>query len=198
MKKWLTWIAVLLLAGCGGPADNVKEVDVSGTRLVMMSSGFIDEAGKGDDPEVSQLNPWIEIDRKTEVAGYMGVTLKRVVGDAEIFRTHAPRYLEVRANDELRITVGSAVVVLQAMDVSKRWHKNKQDAGGYKTTTYFEEVRYQGSASDMELLAKGPITRISASGKKGGTSWPRQERKILPDYQTKFTEFYKKQIAPAF
>lgn len=199
MKKWLTGIAIVLLAGCGGPASTVKESDgtTAGTRLVMMTGGYIDEAGKGENPDISQLNPWIEIDRKTDIAGYMGLSLKRVVGDAEIFRTHAPRYLEVRVNDELRITVGTATVVLHALEPSKRWHKNKQDAGGYRTTTYFEEVRYQGSASDMELLAKGPITYIAASGNKGGTYWPRQDRKILPGYQGQFSTFYKEQIAPA-
>lgn len=199
MKKALTWIAILLLAGCGGPATTVKETEgaTAGSRLVMMSGGFIDEEGQGDAPEVSQLNPWIEIDRKSGIAGYMGVTLTRVVADPEIFRTHAPRYLEVGTNDELRISVGSSTVVLHAMGVSKRWHLNRQDVGGYRTTTYFEEVRYSGSTSDMELLAKGPITRISASGSKGGTYWPRPDRTILPGYQSQFSTFYKEQIAPA-
>lgn len=197
MKKWLTGIAILLLAGCGGPAGNIKESEgTAGSRLVTMTGGYIDEAGKGENPEVSMLNPWIEIDRKSGIAGYMGLSLTRVVGDPEIFRTHTPRYLEVGANDELRVTVGTATVVLHALEPSKRWHKNKQDAGGFKTTTYFEEVRYQGSASDMELLAKGPITRISASGPKGGITWPRQDRKILPEYQGQVATFYKEQIAP--
>lgn len=198
MKKCLTGIAILLLAGCGGPSSTVKESETAaGTRLVMMAGGYVDEVGKGENPEITQLNPWIEIDRKSGIAGYMGLSLKRVVSDPEIFRTHAPRYLEVGVNNELRITVGTATVVLHAMEPSKRWHKNKQDAGGYKTTTYFEEVRYQGSASDMELLAKGPITYISASGNKGGTYWPRQDRKLLPGYQGQFSAFYKEQIAPA-
>lgn len=198
MKKWLTGIAILLLAGCGGQSGSIKESETAtGTRLLMMTGGYVDEAGKGENPDITQLNPWIEIDRKTGIAGYMGVALKRVVGDPEIFRTRTPRYLGIEAGDELRITVGEAVVVLQAVEVGKRWHKNKEDTGGFRTTTYFEEVRFAGSASDMELLAKGPITRISASGKKGGTVWPRQDRKILSDYQSKFKSFHKEQIVPA-
>lgn len=199
MKKWLAAMAVLFLAGCGGPAENVKDLDGStpGTRLVKMSGGFIDEAGRGENPEVSQLNAWVEIDRKSGIAGYMGVTLYRVVSDPEIFRDHAPRYLGVAANDELRIRVGSGTVVLHAMEEGKRWHKNKVDVGGFRTTTYFEEVRYQASAADLELLAKGPIIGISASGKKGGTAWPRRDRKLLPEYQTHISEFYRSQIVPA-
>lgn len=199
MKKWLTGIAILLLAGCGGPAGNIKESDgaSAGTRMVMMTGGYIDEAGKGENPDLSQLNPWIEIDRQSGIAGYMGLSLKRVVGDPEIFRTHAPRYLGVEVGDELRVTVGATTVVMQAVEVSKRWHKNQQDAGGFRTTTYFEEARFQAGASDMELLAKGPITRISVSGKKGGTVWPRQDRKLLPGYQSQVSAFYKEQIAPA-
>lgn len=204
MNKWVIGFAVLLLAGCGGPAVkqdmNVQESEGStpGFRSLTMSAGWIDEAGRGEKPEISQLNPWVEIDRKSGMAGLMGVTLQRVVGDPEIFRTHAPRYLAVGVNDELHITVGDSVVVLRAMEESKRWHKNRQDSGGFRTTTYFEEARYQASAEDMELLAKGPISRISASGKKGGTYWPRQDRKLLPDYQGKFAEFHKTQIAPAY
>lgn len=202
MKKWLTLSALLLLAGCGGPAVvkmAVQESDGStpGTRLVAMPDSFIDEAGRGEDPEVSRLTPWVEIDHASGMTGLMGLTLKRVVGDAEIFRTHTPRYLEVAPNNELRIKVADSVVVLRAMEGGKRWHVNKQDPGGFRTTTYFEEVRYQASADDMELLAKGPITHISASGKKGGASWPRQDRKLLPNYQPRLSEFHKTQIAPA-
>lgn len=201
MKKWITWLAVLLLAGCAnGPTKVAVKESVGSTansRLVMMATGFIDETRRGENPEISQLNPWIEFDRKSGVAGYMGVTLQRVVGDPEIFRTHAPRYIEAGVNDELQITAAGRTVVLRAMQESKRWHKNKQDAAGFRNTTYFEEVRYRASAAQMELLAKGPITRISASGKKGGASWPRPERKILPDYQPNFTAFYQQQIAPA-
>ncbi|HEY0720169.1 MAG TPA: hypothetical protein VGE50_02835 [Gammaproteobacteria bacterium] len=200
MKKWMSWFAALLLAGCAnGPSGvTVKESDGSSaaSRLVMMTSGFIDEAGKGEEPEVSQLNPWIEIDRKSGIAGYAGVTLTRIVSDSEIFMTHAPRWLEAGKSHELRITVGGRSVVLHAMEEGTRWHKNRQDSG-FRNTTYFERVRYQASLADMELLAKGPITHISASGKKAGASWPRQERKILPEYQSKFTAFYQQQIAPA-
>ncbi len=200
MNKWLIWLAaVLLLAGCAGtPPVAVKEGEGSTakSRQVMMTAGFIDEAGRGENPEITQLNPWIEIDRQSGIAGYVGVTLTRIVADSEVFLTHAPRWLEVRKGDELRITAGGRTVVLRAMEEGKRWHKNRQDSG-FRNTTYFERVRYQASLAGMEALAKGPITRISASGKKAGASWPRQDRKILPEYQSKFTAFYNEQIAPA-
>jgi len=197
MKKALIGIVILLLAGCGGPAKNVKESEGStaGSRLVMMSDGYIDEAGKGQDAQMSQLNPWVEIDRKSGIAGYMGVTMTRVVADPEIFSTHAPRWLWISQNDEMRINVGNKTVVLTALEEGKRWHKNQEDSAGYRTTTYFETVRFQASASDMEILAAGPITQISVSGQKGGTLWPRQGRTVLKDYQPKFSKFYKENIA---
>jgi len=188
---------VLGLAGCGGQGGiKEKEGMTTGFRLLEMEGGYIDEAAATPDAQITRLTPWVELDRKTGMAGNMGFTLLRVVNDREVLTQHTVRWLTVTPGNEMGITAGGRRVTLHAMGDGKRWHKTKIDSGGYSSTTYFEEVRYEIDAADMSQVASAPITRIEAQGSKGGAAWPRFGKSMLPDYSTKVGAFYREQIAP--
>jgi len=198
MKRFLYVLIVLLLAGCGAPKMAVKESpsSVKGFRLVEMDGGYIDQISNNPEAPLSRMNPWVELDEKSNMAGNMGVTLLRVVSDREIFRTHAVGWLNVERGSELRVTANGKTVTLYAMTDGKRWHHNKTDSAGYSSTTYYEQIRYQGSPGAMAQMASGPITHIVAVGSKGGGVWPRNGKTILPEFSSSVAEFYQQQIAP--
>lgn len=196
---WLVTVLLLGIAACGGPqrlAVEEKEASTEGFRLVEMAGGYIDETALTADAPISHLTPWVELDAKSGMAGNMGFTLQRVINDREAQMQHAVRWMGVNAGDELRITVAGKGVVLRAMAEGKRWHKNHEDSGGYRYTTYFEQVRYEIDAADMALFSRGPITRVMAQGGKGGVVWPRSGKNILPELSTSVATFYREQIAP--
>lgn len=189
-------IAMALLAGCGGPKVKEGEGGTPGFRLVEMEGGYIDQEGDPKKDTIDRLTPWVEIDKETGMAGNMGFTLWRVTNDREVLRQHTVRWLTTAPGSELQIYVGDESVTMRATEGGKRWHKNIQDSGGYGYTIYYEQVKFEADAADMGTIAAGKISKIMARGTKGAVIWPRNGKNILPDYSSKVSDFYNKEIAP--
>lgn len=191
--------AVVLLTGCvaGYQSGEVtdKFSDPSGPAVYAMRGNSIDFHDPMGSVKPGELNAFVARDRSSNKPVYAGFFYNRSQSDGGAAFAGEPKWLSVRAGDELVFLVDGARVVLKAAD--GRIDGSVARRVGYSIETqYLDSAQYVGTVEDLRRIAQASRIEFQVVGRNGAISYPRHGRPFLESFQRNLAQFYQTEAAP--
>jgi hypothetical protein len=184
-----------LISACASPyqvaEDTDKFSDPSSPRIYSFKGNGIDSGGPLWTLPVSELNPWVTVDRTTGKAIAAGFNYRRAKPDVQFGPVGPARWLNVRPGDEIVFLADGERIILRAAS-ARIDHTVDRTTGIY----YFDFVNYRASTLDqMRKICSAARLEFQVNGRDGNVSYPIGTTRYTDSFQPNLRKFYETEVA---
>lgn len=197
--KWVICVfAVLFLVGCGPAKYAVKEStdkfsDPAAPAMFVMDGNTLETDAAGI-AVYGYMDAFVSRDRDSGRVVMIGLEYTRVATSGELIWSGEPKWLAIRAGDEMVVLADGERLVLKAVSGNID-HVVERTATG-PSTTYYDLGRYSVTAEQLLKIANASSLEMKVAGREGSRAIPRAGTKLGANLQQNLRRFYDEQVAP--
>jgi hypothetical protein len=198
MNRLMAFVVVLFLAGCGPAQYAVKEStdkfsDPQQPAMYSMEGNVLETDPAGI-ATYGYLDAFVSRDRERGRVVLVGLEYTRVTNSGELTWSGEPKWLAIRAGDELVVLADDERIVVKASGGSIDHQVERTGAG--PSTTFYDVGRYPLTSSQLLKIATAARVEFKFSGREGSRAVPRSGTKLGANLQANLRRFYDEQVAP--